>query len=49
MGLKGFDAKMNWLVVNHQSQSNFDFDFEETVAVYCENQMKYRAGITQSV
>jgi hypothetical protein len=28
VGLKGLDAKTNWLVVNHQSWSNFDFDNE---------------------
>jgi hypothetical protein len=27
VGVKGFDAQANWLAVNRQSQSTFDFDF----------------------
>jgi hypothetical protein len=29
VSLKGLDSKTNWLAVNHQSLSNFGFDFEE--------------------
>jgi hypothetical protein len=28
MGLKGPGTKMNWLAVNRQSKSEFDFDIE---------------------
>jgi hypothetical protein len=31
VGLKGLDAKMNWLAVYHQLWSNFDYDFECSV------------------
>jgi hypothetical protein len=34
VGLKGLEAKMNWLVVNHQSLSNFALDFPELLVSF---------------
>jgi hypothetical protein len=36
VSLKGPDAKTKWLAVNHQFQSNFDFDIESAESWSCE-------------
>jgi hypothetical protein len=51
VGLKGLVAKTNWLTLNRQSESNFDFDFRRShemavtrVGGWCEMDASLRGG-----